>query len=96
MRAKHCFVQAKNPRSLLTLSRLARSTAITASTSAAVGSFTTPASHTGCAADRWRLFLSNVSRAAAASGFDTTRQRSIAVKSWSVRDLVWGNSGIGC
>jgi hypothetical protein len=96
MHAKHRYAPARNLRSPLTSSPLARSTTITASTSAAAGSFTIPASRTGCAADRWKSFLSSVSRAAAASGFDTTRLGSIAAKSWSVHDLVWGNSDIGC
>lgn len=90
------FVQVKSPQSPLTSSLLARSTAITAYTSATVASFTTPASRRDCGADRWRTFLSRSSHKAAASEFDAMRPSSILAKWWSVRARVWANAAIGC
>ena len=59
-------VLAKNPRSALISSPRARSTAIMVSTSAIVASSITPGLATDCAANRWKTFLSNISRTAAA------------------------------
>jgi hypothetical protein len=96
MDATRCFVPARNPRSPLTLSLRARSTAITAYTSAAVASSTTPALRTDFGADRWRTFLSSVSLEAAAFGFDPTRQGSIAARWWNARGPAWASAAIGC
>jgi hypothetical protein len=58
----------KNPRWVRTLSHPAAAICITASTSVLARSFTTRGSHTVCAEDRWKKFLSLVSRADITSG----------------------------
>lgn len=58
----------KNPRWVRTLSRRGAVICITASTSVLARSFTTRGSHTVCAEDRWKKFLSLISRAGSASG----------------------------
>jgi len=58
----------KNPRWVRTLSHLGAAICITASTSVLARSFTTRDSRTVCAEDRWKKFLSLISRAASASG----------------------------
>jgi hypothetical protein len=57
----------KNPRWVHTLSRLGAVICITASTSVLARSFTTRGSRTVCAEDRWKKFLSLISRADSAS-----------------------------
>jgi hypothetical protein len=91
-----CYAPARNPRSPLTLSLRARSTAITAYTSAAAASFTTPGSPTDSGADRWRKFLSNVSQEAAAFGFDPMLRGSMTARQWHARARAWANAAIGC
>jgi hypothetical protein len=92
----HC--EFKSPRRQLRLisggilSPRAGSTAITVSTSAMVASFTTPGAATDCAADRWKKFLSNTSRAAAASGSDMIGHASFVAKSWHARAGGWANA----
>lgn len=85
MDTTHCFDLPKSHRLPLTLSLRARCTAITAYMSAGVASSTTPASRMDFGADRWRKFLSSVSREAAAFGFDPTHQGSITARRWNVR-----------
>jgi hypothetical protein len=58
----------KNPRWVRTLSHLGAAICITASTSVPAGSFTTRGSRTVCAEDRWKKFLSLISRADSVSG----------------------------
>jgi hypothetical protein len=58
----------KNPRWVRTLSRRGAAICITASTSVLARSFTTRDSPTVCAEDRWKKFLSLISRAHSASG----------------------------
>jgi len=58
----------KNPRWVRTLSHLGAAIGITASTSALARSFTTRGSHTVYAEERWKKFLSLISRADSASG----------------------------
>jgi len=58
----------KNPRWVRTLSHLGADICITASTSVLARSFTTRGSGTVCAEDRWKKFLSLISRADIASG----------------------------
>ena len=58
---------SKNPRWVRTLSHLGAAICITASTSVLATSFTTRGSHTVCAEDRWKKFLSLISRADSAS-----------------------------
>jgi hypothetical protein len=58
----------KNPRWVRTLSHLGAAICITASTSVLARSSTTRGSHTVCAEDRWKKFLSLISRADSASG----------------------------
>jgi hypothetical protein len=58
----------KNPRWVRTLSHLAAAICITASTSVLARSFTTRGERTVCAEDRWKKFLSLVSRADITSG----------------------------
>jgi hypothetical protein len=58
----------KNPRWVRTLSHLGAAICITASTSVLARSFTTRGSRTVCAEDRWKKFLSLISRADSASG----------------------------
>jgi hypothetical protein len=58
----------KNPRWVRTLSHLGAAICITASTSVLARSFTTRGSCTVCAEDRWKKFLSLISRADSASG----------------------------
>jgi hypothetical protein len=58
----------KNPRWVRTLSHLGAAICITASTSVLARSFTTRGSHTVCAEDRWKKFLSLISRADSAYG----------------------------
>ena len=57
----------KNPRWVRTLSHLGAAICITASTSVLARSFTTRGSRTVCAEDRWKKFLSLISRADSAS-----------------------------
>ena len=90
------FVPEKSRRSPLTWSRLARSTVITAYTSGAVASSTTPVLRMALDAGRWRTYLSRNSHEAAKSEFDATHASSILAKWWSVRARVWGNPAIGC
>ena len=59
---------AKNPRWVRTLSHPGAAIGITASTSVLARSFTTRGSRTVCAEDRWKKFLSLISRAHSASG----------------------------
>ena len=75
-------VATKNPRLPLISSAHASPTAVVASTSAMAASFVTLGLVTDCAADRWRTFLSNISRTGAASGFDTTSHALIVAKWW--------------
>ena len=58
----------KNPRWVRTLSRRGAVICIMASTSELARSFTTRDSPTVCAEDRWKKFLSLISRAHSASG----------------------------
>ena len=95
-RATLFLVPVRSPQSPLTSSLLARSTAITAYTSATVASFTTLASRMDGGADRWRTFLSRNSHEAATSDFDAMRPGSILAKWWSVRARDWANAAIGC
>lgn len=60
--------ETKNPLWVRTLSHLGASIGITASTSALARSFTTRGSRTVCTEDRWKKFLSLISRADGASG----------------------------
>jgi hypothetical protein len=60
--------RSKNPRWVRTLSHLGAAICITASTSVLARSFTTRGSRTVCAEDRWKKFLSLISRADSASG----------------------------
>ena len=59
---------SKNPRWVRTLSHLGAAICITASTSVLARSFTTRGSRTVCAEDRWKKFLSLISRADSVSG----------------------------
>ncbi|HWS66288.1 MAG TPA: hypothetical protein VN325_26295 [Steroidobacteraceae bacterium] len=58
----------KNPRWVHTLSHLGAAICITASTSVLARSFITRGSLTVCAEDRWKKFLSLISRADGESG----------------------------
>ena len=58
----------KNPRWVRTLSHRGAAICITASTSVLARSFTTRGSRTVCVEDRWKKFLSLISRADSASG----------------------------
>ena len=58
----------KNPRWARTLSHTGSAICITASTSVLARSFITRGSRTVCAEDRWKKFLSLISRAGSASG----------------------------
>jgi hypothetical protein len=58
----------KNPRWVRTLSHLGAAICITASTSVRARSFTIRGSRTVCAEDRWKKFLSLISRADGESG----------------------------
>ena len=58
----------KNPRWVRTLSHLGAAICITASTSVIARSFITQGSRTVCEEDRWKRFLSLISRADSASG----------------------------
>ena len=58
----------RNPRWVRTLSHLGAAICITASTSVLARSCTTQGSRTVCAEDRWRRFLSLISRANSTSG----------------------------
>jgi hypothetical protein len=60
--------EIKNPRWVRTLSHLGAAICITASTSVLARSFTTRGSRTVCAEDRWKKFLSLISRAGSGSG----------------------------
>ena len=59
---------SKNPRWVRTLSHPGAAICITASTSVLARSFTTRGSHTACAEDRWKKFLSLISQAGSGSG----------------------------
>jgi hypothetical protein len=87
----------KNPRWVRTLSHLGAAICITASTSVPARSFTTRGSHTVCAEDRWKKFLSLISRADSACGCDRTRHPiSTFEKSSAEHDPVWARTAIGC
>jgi hypothetical protein len=58
----------KSPRWVRTLSRLGVAICITASTPVLARSFTIRGSRTVCAEDRWKKFLSLISRAGSAPG----------------------------
>jgi hypothetical protein len=58
----------KNPRWVRTLSHRGAAICITASTSVLARSFTTRGSRTVCAEDRWKKFLSLISRADSVCG----------------------------
>ena len=58
----------KNPRWVRTLSHPGAAICITASTSALAKSFITQGSRAVCVEDRWKKFLSLISRAGSASG----------------------------
>jgi len=60
--------ETRNPRWVRTLSHLGAANCITASTSVLAKSFTTRGSRTVCAEDRWKTFLSLISRTDSASG----------------------------
>jgi hypothetical protein len=96
MYATSRYAPARNPRSPLTWSLRARSTAITAYTSAPAASFTTPGSRTDSGADRWRKFLSSVSLEAAAFGYDAALRGSMTVRQWHAHARGWANAAIGC
>ena len=81
-RAIRSSVLANNALSPFTSSPRARCTVTMVSTSATVASFITLDLATDCAADRWKTFLSNISRTTAASGFDMTDHASIVAKWW--------------
>jgi hypothetical protein len=66
--ATGCRSGTKNRRWVRTLSRLGEAICITASTSVLARSCTTRDSHTVYAEDRWKKFLSHISRADSASG----------------------------
>jgi hypothetical protein len=57
----------KNPRWVRTLSHLGAAICITASTSALARSFTTRGARPVCAEERWKKFLSHISRVDAGS-----------------------------
>ena len=59
---------SKNPRWVRTLSHLGAAICITASTPVLATSFTARGSRTVCAEERWKKFLSLISRADIASG----------------------------
>jgi hypothetical protein len=87
----------KSPRWVRTLSHLGAVICITASTSVLAKSFTTRGSGTVCAEDRWKKFLSLISRADIASGRDRPRQPiSTFERSSPEHDRVWGKTAIGC
>jgi hypothetical protein len=96
MDATLCFDLAKNHRLPLTLSHRVLCTAITAYTSAADASSTTPDLRTAFGADRWRTFLSHVSREAATFGFDPRQQGSIAARRWNARAPAWASVATVC
>ena len=66
--ATGCWSGTKSPRWVRTLSHLGAAICITASTSVLARSFTTQGSRTVCAEDRWKKFLSLISRADSTSG----------------------------
>jgi hypothetical protein len=88
---------ATNPRWGRTLSRLGAAICITASTSVLAWSFTTRGSRTVWAEDRWKKFLSLISRADSASGRDQTPHPILTFeRSSTERDPEWGRTAIGC
>jgi hypothetical protein len=88
---------AKNPRWVRTLSHPGVAICITASTLVLARSFITRGSRTVCAEDRWKRFLSLISRAGSASGWDRTRYPiSTFERSSAEHDPVWGKTVIGC
>jgi hypothetical protein len=87
----YIWTEAANPHSPLTSSRRACSTPTTESTSAPDASFTTQVLHTGCGADRWNRFLSNVSHAAERSGFNPGSDALIVAKWWREHSRVWAS-----
>jgi hypothetical protein len=89
--------RTKNPRWVRTLSHLGAAICITASTSVPARSFTIRGSRTVCAEDRWKKFLSLISRADSASWSDRTRPPiSTFERSSAEQDPVWGKTAIGC
>jgi hypothetical protein len=66
--ATGCWSGTKNLRWVRTLSHLGAAICITASTSVLATSFTTRGARTVCAGNRWKKFLSLISRADSASG----------------------------
>jgi hypothetical protein len=87
----------KNPRWVRTLSHPGAAICITASTSVLARSFTIRGSRTACAEDRWKKFLSLISRADSVSGSDRTRHPISAFgRSSAAHEPVWGRTIIGC
>jgi len=73
----------ENPRWVRTLSHLGAAICITASTSVPARSFTTRVRARSCAEDRWKKFLSLISRADSASWV-----RSEALSDFDVREVI--------
>lgn len=94
--ATFVFVPVRSLHSPLISSLRERYTTITAYTSETVESFTTLASLTACNEDRWKMFLSRISREAVAYGFDMRRRSSITAKWWNGHAHGWANAAIGC
>jgi hypothetical protein len=87
----------RNPRWVRTLSHLGAAICITASTSVLARSFTTRGVLAVCAEDRWKKFLSLISRADSVSGCDRTRHPiSTSERSSAEHDPGWGKTAIGC
>ena len=87
----------KSRRWVRTLSHPGAAICITASTSVLARSFTTRGSRTACAEDRWKKFLSLISRAGSASGSDRTRHPILVFgRSSAEHDPAWGKTAIGC
>jgi hypothetical protein len=88
---------AKNPRWVRTLSHSGAASFMTASTSVLAASLTTRGSRTACAEDRWKMFLSLISRTGGESRSGRTRYPiSTFERSSSEHDPVWRKSAIGC
>ena len=87
----------KNLRWVRTLSHLGAAICITASTSVLARPFTTRGARTVCAEERWKKFLSLISRADSASWCDRTRHPiSMFERSSAEHDPGWGKTAIGC
>ena len=93
--ATHSWDRERSPHLHLISSHRERFTPITGFTLDMDVSSITPVWRTDCGAVRWKRFLSSVLLRVTASGFDMTRDASVAAKSWNGRARASANAATG-